>query len=167
VPIFKNETFVRGIEFELTEAIVKQIEMKTKWKVVHHGNADAVLTGKIVNLSKRIILQNNLNEVRDAEVQLGVEVVWRDCQACGPDFDPLPPEGMPRSVDPLPTPEELSSPPLLLPGQRGPVKPNKPVILVLETATFVPELGESMATARKKVVDKAAEQIVSMLETPW
>ena len=164
MPIFKNETFVRGIEFELTEAVIKQIETKTKWKVVHHDGADAELTGKIINLSKRIILQNQLNEVRDAELQLGVELEWRDCHGCAPGADPL---EAPRVMDPLPPRETPPPPPLLLPGQRVPLKPGKPVILVQETATFIPELGESHATARKRVVDKMAEQIVSMLETPW
>jgi hypothetical protein len=164
VPIFKNETFVRGIEFELTEAVIKQIETKTKWKVIHHEGADAELTGKIINLSKRIILENPLNEVRDAELQLGLEVEWRDCHACAPGGELL---GTPPVLDPLPAREPLPPPPLVLPGQRTPLRPGRPVILVQETASFIPELGESYATARKRVVDKMAEQIVSMLEMPW
>jgi hypothetical protein len=32
---------------------------------------------------------------------------------------------------------------------------------------FIPELGESMATARKKVTDAMAIQIISMMEKPW
>jgi lipopolysaccharide assembly LptE-like protein len=154
VPIFKNETFVRGLEFELTEAVVKQIELKSKWKVVHHDGADAELTGKIVNLAKRIILENPLNEVREAELQLAVEVEWRDCHACPPTGDPLPP------VEP-------ERPQIILPGQPVPLRPKRPVVLVQDTATFIPELGESYATARKRVVDRLAEQIVSMLEAPW
>jgi hypothetical protein len=157
VPIFKNETFVRGIEFELTEAVVKHIEAKTPWKVVHHEGADAELTGKIINVAKRVIIKNQLNEVRDAEVRLGVEVLWRDCHACPPVTDPLPP-----IEDAPPAPPETV--PL---GHHGRLPPGKPIIFVQRSATFIPELGESMATARQRVVNELATQVVNMLEVPW
>jgi hypothetical protein len=157
VPIFKNETFVRGIEFELSEAIIKRIEATTPWKVVQHGNADAELTGKVVNLSKRVIIQNQLNEIREADLRLGVEVLWRDCHAGPPVPDPLPPLA--------------ESPPLDAEGP-APLRPaqlfqGKPVIFVQKSTQFVPELGESLATARARVVEELATQVVSMLEVPW
>src|SRR5947209_6289586 len=34
VPMFQNTTFRRGIEFELTKAVVREIESKTPYKVV-------------------------------------------------------------------------------------------------------------------------------------
>ena len=46
VPIFKNVTFYRGLEFELTQAIVREIEAKTPYKVVGEGcAADTELSG--------------------------------------------------------------------------------------------------------------------------
>jgi hypothetical protein len=38
---------------------------------------------------------------------------------------------------------------------------------VQSLAGFIPELGESLATAEKKNVDRLAIQIVSMMEIPW
>src|SRR5262245_24704325 len=50
VPIFKNETYRQGLEFKLTDAVIREIEAKTPWKVVPAWRAaDAELTGKIVS----------------------------------------------------------------------------------------------------------------------
>src|SRR5262249_31118753 len=34
VPIFKNRTFYKGLEFDLTRAVIREIEAKTPYKVV-------------------------------------------------------------------------------------------------------------------------------------
>jgi outer membrane lipopolysaccharide assembly protein LptE/RlpB len=50
VPIFQNKTFSRGMEFQLTTAIVEQIESRTPYKVVDRSTADTVLEGEITNV---------------------------------------------------------------------------------------------------------------------
>ena len=158
VPVFQNKTFSRGIEFELTAAVIRQIEARTPWKVVTDGNADAELTGTVIGLTKHLILQNQLNELREAEYTLGVEVALRDRSgrtlsgtAAAPFHDlPLTPEG-------------AGVPDPLAPAAPPPAPPQ----LVQRSATAVPELGQSYASARKEAVDKMAEQIVSMMEAPW
>jgi hypothetical protein len=154
VPIFKNETFVRGIEFQLTEALIKQIELKTPWKVVRdEAAADTELTGRIVVVAKRVIFPSPLNEIREGEVQLGVEVVWRDLRSGEILSNPLDPAR--EAVVPVPLlrdPLDPPPPPVAVP------------VLVQRTASFIPELGESTATVRQEVVRDLAEQIVSMME---
>src|SRR5438309_500771 len=50
VPVFKNLTFWKGIEFDLTKAVVREIESKTPYKVVSNAcDADTILTGAIVS----------------------------------------------------------------------------------------------------------------------
>jgi hypothetical protein len=79
VPIFKNKTFIKGVEFDLTEAVVHEIELKTPYKVANAGQtADTELTGTVVSYTKGLLNVSELNEVREAEITLGVEVVWRD-----------------------------------------------------------------------------------------
>ncbi len=151
VPIFKNRTFVKGIEFQLTEAVVKRIEQRTRWKVVCDGDADSELCGTIISVPKRVITHNPLNEIREGEIALGVELVWRDRHGSvlsngGSALDPLAASAM---TDPL-----------------APMPQAKPVF-VQRSATFIPELGESTASARKEVVDDLADQIVNMMESPW
>ena len=47
VPIFENKTFRREWEFRLTEAIAKNIEYRTPYKVAKQDKADTVLTGEV------------------------------------------------------------------------------------------------------------------------
>src|SRR5438105_4539764 len=71
VPIFKNNTFRRDVEFELTRAVIREIEAKTPYKVVSDPcRADTELTGTIISLNKFILNRTQLNEVREAETVL-------------------------------------------------------------------------------------------------
>src|ERR687884_259892 len=72
VPIFKNFTMRdstrQGLEFDLTKAVVREIELKTPYKVVGADcDADTELTGTIVAYNKGILNRNQQNEVREAE----------------------------------------------------------------------------------------------------
>jgi hypothetical protein len=162
VPVFQNKTYLRGVEFELTEAVIKQIEQKTSWKVVQEG-ADVELVGIVMAMPKRVILPNRLNEVRQAELTLSVQIFLHDLRTGQPIPPGLGQEKLPE-VPPLAPPQPNPDDPLApIPIPAMPLPP----VLVQRTATFVPELGESYATARQRVVNDMAEQIVSMLEVPW
>lgn len=54
VPIFENRTFERGVEFDLTEAVIKEIELRTPYKVVRAGRADSQLLGAVVSVDRRV-----------------------------------------------------------------------------------------------------------------
>src|SRR5262245_28221557 len=59
VPIFENFTFRRGVEFELTRAVIREIEAKTPYKVVSTGcDADTELQGRLVTLNKNLLNRN-------------------------------------------------------------------------------------------------------------
>src|SRR5690606_23700927 len=47
VPIFTNRTYVRDLEFELTDALIKEIEARTPYKVTPESRADSILLGHI------------------------------------------------------------------------------------------------------------------------
>src|SRR6516164_224957 len=71
VPIFQNLTLWRGLEFQLTRAVIREIEDKTPFKVVSDiETADTILTGKIISLNKNILNRDQVNEVREAETVL-------------------------------------------------------------------------------------------------
>jgi hypothetical protein len=153
VPIFKNQTMRRGVEFDLTKAVVREIEQKTPFKVVGLDcGADTELTGNIVTLTKNILNRNQLNEVREAEMVLAVEIIWRDLRA-GHEGEIL---SLPKN-GPWVKPD-------LPPGAPPPLVP--PVVIT-STGGFIPELGGSITTAEKQAVDRLAVQIVSMMEVPW
>lgn len=169
VPIFKNLTFRRGLEFDLTRAVVKELELKGFKVISDPTRADSQLDGTIIRLNKNILNRNQVNEVREAETILAVEIVWRDLRTGdilsqprrgpGPPFptpDPLAPQ-LGNPVEPAPI---VEVPPGL------PAPPPIPV-LVQSVGGFIPEVGGSLTTAERQNVHRLAVQIVSMMESPW
>ena len=53
VDMFHYREFRRELEFRLTEAIVKRVEMDTPYRIAARRNADAVLTGEILAVDNR------------------------------------------------------------------------------------------------------------------
>lgn len=49
-PIFTNKDFRRGIEFRLSEAVVKQMEAHTPYRAAPRERADTILEGEIVSV---------------------------------------------------------------------------------------------------------------------
>jgi hypothetical protein len=148
VPIFKNNTFIRGLEFDLTQAVIREIEARTPFKVVSAGcPADTELTGTITIVNKIVINRNQLNQIREAQTTLGVEIIWRDL----------------RTGEILSQPRPKSDPDAALPPADVPPKP----LLVQSLGDYIPELGGSTTTALQQNVNSLAVQIVSKMEIPW
>lgn len=78
VPIFESNSFRRDLGERLTEAVVKEIELKTPYKVVSDLSADSILTGRIVTDQKRVLAENVNDWPIDTELAYGVQVAWRD-----------------------------------------------------------------------------------------
>lgn len=78
VPTFTNETFRRGYELQLTEAVHKKIELTTPFQLVSTPQADTRLMGKIVSINKRPANQNRYDDPRELELSIGIEVTWID-----------------------------------------------------------------------------------------
>ncbi|MBM4070289.1 MAG: hypothetical protein FJ271_15240 [Planctomycetes bacterium] len=149
VPMFGNQTFYREWEMELTRAVIREIESKTPYKVVSNPErADTELIGKIVNINKSLINANQLNEVRESQVIMNVEIIWRDLR--------------PGQQGQVLSAERQG-------GARAPVNPLEPLApspptLVTAMGNFVPELGGSITSAQQLCCDRAAIQIISMME---
>ncbi len=152
VPPFQNETLRdstrQGMEYDLTRAVIREIQLKTPYDVRNDGRpADTELRGRIVLYNKLLLNRNQLNEVREGEMTLSVEVTWTDLRT-----------GviLSQCVTPIPYPP-------LDDDVKTPVTPT----LVQSVASFIPELGESITTARQKNINQLAVQIVSMMEKKW
>ncbi|HZZ27823.1 MAG TPA: LptE family protein [Pirellulales bacterium] len=94
VPMVESHSFRPGLGEALTEAIGKQIEKETPYKVVGSPNADSVLTAKLVRDTKRVTDLNRFDEARDTEVNYQVQVTWinRKGDVIYNGAVPLPPE---------------------------------------------------------------------------
>ncbi len=80
VPMFESESFRRNLGEWLTEAVVKEIELKTPYKVVSTRAADSILSGRILGETKRVIVRDPYDEPRQFETNFQVEVTWVDRQ---------------------------------------------------------------------------------------
>lgn len=78
VPIFKSESFRRGVEFQLTEAVQKEIQNRTPFRIVKGPDADTILTGRIVRIRKQVLGETAFDDPRQLQLQLAVEVTWED-----------------------------------------------------------------------------------------
>jgi hypothetical protein len=79
VPIFENRTFYRGIEFELAEAMVKQVESRTPYKVVAPGTAQTILEGTITDIEQTQLSRRRPGGLpQEMEVTVTVDFVWKD-----------------------------------------------------------------------------------------
>jgi hypothetical protein len=76
VPVFESDSFRRNLAELLTEAIAKEIEGKTPYKVVGSPNADSVLSGKITTDTKRVIIEDEYDYPRETQLNMSVEVRW-------------------------------------------------------------------------------------------
>jgi hypothetical protein len=138
--------------------------------------ADSQLSGTIVSLNKNVINRNQLNEIREAETTLAVEIVWKDLRTGEILSRPRPPATANTSIPPIlpptgtpgmPVEGEIRPPDYVPPGTPIGPPPSPPPVLVQSIASFIPELGESITTAQQKNVNRLAIQIVSMMESPW
>lgn len=76
VPVFESNSFRRGLSEWLTEAVCKEIEAKTPYKVVGTPQADSVLTAKLISDTKRVIIEDQFDFPREVEANIAVEVRW-------------------------------------------------------------------------------------------
>jgi len=81
VDIFANETFDRQIEFGLDEALVKEIERKTPWKVTGRNRADTVLTGMITDFDRRVLTKSPDDNTLELQVILVVDYTWKEVKS--------------------------------------------------------------------------------------
>jgi len=160
VPIFRNLTNLRDLEFEVTAAVIKRIQDTTPYKVITDGPADAQLTGVIRLGIGHVGIQNELNEARTRDFTLVVDVNFVDTRSGQDYFLPVTVQPVVPDVPP-PTPV---TDPLAPPSPVGP--PPRPLV-VAKSATYAPELGQSFATAKQKVITDIAVHIVNMMECPW
>lgn len=73
VPIFQNNTMVRDMEFMLTDAIIKEIESRTPYRILAEQYADTLITGTIQSVGLQTISQSRTTGL-DNEVMITVVI---------------------------------------------------------------------------------------------
>jgi hypothetical protein len=81
--MFDNRSFRRGIEFTLSDALAKRIEVDTPYKIVSsQDRADSLMTGQITLAGESILtIERDSGRALEKEVILTAVVNWKDLQS--------------------------------------------------------------------------------------
>jgi hypothetical protein len=80
VEMFDNQSFRRGIEFELTDALAKRIEAQTPYKIVsNRDKADTVISGQIVRVKESVLTtEREIGRALEKNIELRAVVSWKN-----------------------------------------------------------------------------------------
>ncbi len=79
VPIFTTKDFRRGIEFRLTEAVIKQLELHAPYKVVPKERADTILEGQVTSVKVGTLSKDFFtNQPREQQLVISIALTWKD-----------------------------------------------------------------------------------------
>ena len=78
VETFESDLYRRNLEFQLTEAIQRQIQTQSPIRLMSEENADTKLSGRIIGAKKRVLGQSGFDEPRQLEADLRIQVTWED-----------------------------------------------------------------------------------------
>jgi hypothetical protein len=95
VPVFKSNSFRRNLGERLTEAVVKEIQRVTPYKLTDEAHADTILSGAIIQESKTVLVPDLSGDAREVQTAINVQVSWTDRNGVKLRDDkciPLPPE---------------------------------------------------------------------------
>lgn len=81
VPIFENATFERGVEFDLTEALTKELRSRTPYAVRRSASAQTTIEGEITHVARDMLSRREVGGVpQEVEVSVTVDFAWVDAR---------------------------------------------------------------------------------------
>lgn len=91
VPTFKNSTIMPRIEVLVTDTVIKQLQQDGTFQIKNQHDADAVLQGEIVRITRSPARSVRGNVLATAEFNLSLHVKYKlvgpDGQQIGPNFE--------------------------------------------------------------------------------
>lgn len=78
IPMVESVSFRRDFGERLTEAIVKEVELRTPFKVTGPAGADSVLTVQIVREGKQVRVPALSGDAREIQIDIACQVSWVD-----------------------------------------------------------------------------------------
>lgn len=78
-PMWTNETFHHGLEARLTEAVVKEIQRSTPWRVAPTGEADTTLTGVLRRVElRKLSTARTSGLAEETSIELTIDYTWKN-----------------------------------------------------------------------------------------
>jgi hypothetical protein len=82
VPIFTSRSFTRDVEFDLSRAIISQLEANTPYKVASRDTADTILEGEIVAVRSSTLSRHRRTALpQEQMLTVRVNFVWKDLRS--------------------------------------------------------------------------------------
>ena len=80
IDMFESDSFRRGVEFELTQALVDRVGTNTPYKICQNKReADSVIYGRILSVDERIMAhQRKLDRPLQEQIVVVAEVTWKN-----------------------------------------------------------------------------------------
>ncbi|MHC4530545.1 MAG: LPS assembly lipoprotein LptE [Planctomycetota bacterium] len=80
VEMFDSQSFRRGIEYELTDALAKRVEAETPYKVISsRDRADTMISGRIISAGASVLTsERETGRALEKEVELRAVVDWKN-----------------------------------------------------------------------------------------
>ncbi|MGR3302338.1 MAG: LptE family protein [Candidatus Scalindua sp.] len=78
IPIFDNNTFRRGLEFDLTKAVKDEIMSRTSLRIVQKDSADTILSGTIKDVKETVLSQNSRDNIVESRVRIYADITLLD-----------------------------------------------------------------------------------------
>ncbi len=78
VQMFENDTFRRGLGPWLTEAVAKEVQVRTPYRIATAQSADSILRATWVADRKSTLIESLNDDVRDVGYTGRIEVTWTD-----------------------------------------------------------------------------------------
>lgn len=80
VEMFESQSFRRGVEYDLTDAVAKRIEAETPYKVISsRDRADTVLSGQIMRIGETALTaERRVGRALEKEVKVQAVVNWKN-----------------------------------------------------------------------------------------
>lgn len=76
VPIVESDSFRRDLGLRLTEAIVREINQRTSYRIGSESTADSVLRCRITSDRKHVLSENVNDDPRELQIDLQLEAQW-------------------------------------------------------------------------------------------
>lgn len=78
VPVFENSTYSHGLEFILTDALIKEIHRTTPWRVAPTDAADTILSGTITSAEmRRLSRGRETGMAQEVAFEIAVTFEWK------------------------------------------------------------------------------------------
>lgn len=80
VEMFDSQSFRRGVEYKLTDALAKRIEVETPYKVISsRDRADSVISGQILSVGASVLTsERETGRALEKEIEVRAVVSWKN-----------------------------------------------------------------------------------------